>query len=116
MNLIQRLMGRRQFLMAAGLASACALTCKKLAGFIDRNSQAGVAMAAGRAATANLKAAGNRCPNLFSPLKIRNVVLKNRIMHTVSPTYFMQDPHKQLKHNWVPFPPFSPNSPSLNQQ
>jgi len=44
------------------------------------------------AATAGIKAAGNRCPHLLSPLRIRNVVLKNRIMHTVSPTYFMQGP------------------------
>jgi 2,4-dienoyl-CoA reductase-like NADH-dependent reductase (Old Yellow Enzyme family)/thioredoxin reductase len=28
----------------------------------------------------------------MSPLRIRNKVLKNRIMHTVSPTYFMQGP------------------------
>ena len=50
------------------------------------------AMAAEKAATASIKAAGNRCPHLLSPLRIRNVVLKNRIMHTVSPTYFMQGP------------------------
>jgi len=35
MNLIQKFMGRRQFLIAAGVTSTCALTCKKLAGFID---------------------------------------------------------------------------------
>lgn len=32
MNLIKSLMGRRQFLIAASAASACALNCKKLAG------------------------------------------------------------------------------------
>jgi 2,4-dienoyl-CoA reductase-like NADH-dependent reductase (Old Yellow Enzyme family)/thioredoxin reductase len=87
MNLIQTLMGRRRFMMAAGVASTCALTCKKLAGF-----QTKVAMAAAQAATANIKAIGNRCPHLLSPLRIRNVVLKNRIMHTVSPTFYMQGP------------------------
>jgi 2,4-dienoyl-CoA reductase-like NADH-dependent reductase (Old Yellow Enzyme family)/thioredoxin reductase len=87
MNLVQKLMGRRQFLIATGVASTCALTCKKLAGF-----EAGTAMAAEKAAIANIKAAGNKCPHLLSPLRIRNVVLKNRIMHTVSPTYFMQGP------------------------
>jgi len=73
--------------MAAGVASTCALTCKKLAGF-----QTSAAMAAEKAAIDGIKAAGNRCPHLLSPLRIRNVVLKNRIMHTVSPTYYMQGP------------------------
>jgi 2,4-dienoyl-CoA reductase-like NADH-dependent reductase (Old Yellow Enzyme family)/thioredoxin reductase len=85
MNLIKTLMGRRQFLIATGVASTCALTCKKLAGFETR-----AAMAAEQAATAGIKAAGNRCPHLLSPLRIRNVVLKNRIMHAVSPNFCMQ--------------------------
>ena len=87
MSLVKKLMGRRQFLIATGLASTCALTCKKLAGFEIRS-----AMAAEQAASAGVKAAGNRCPHLLSPLRIRNRVLKNRIMHTVSPTFFMQGP------------------------
>jgi len=87
MNLIQRLMGRRQFLMAAGVASTCALTTKKIASFETR-----AAMAAGQAATAGIKAAGNRCPHLLSPLRIRNKVLKNRIIHTQSPNFTMQGP------------------------
>jgi len=49
-------------------------------------------MAADAAATAGIKAAGNRCPHLLSPLRIRNVMLKNRIMHTVSPNFTMQGP------------------------
>ena len=92
MKLIKSLMGRRQFLIAAGVTSTCALTCKKIAGFIDPGFQTGAAMAADKAVTASIKAAGNKCPHLLSPLRIRNVVLKNRIMHTVSPTYFMQGP------------------------
>ncbi|MBN1627751.1 MAG: FAD-dependent oxidoreductase [Deltaproteobacteria bacterium] len=87
MDLIQRLIGRRQFLIAAGLASGCALTSKKLAGL-----RSGVAMASQETATFGPKSSGNRCPHLLSPLRIRNVVLKNRIMHTVSPTYLMQGP------------------------
>lgn len=87
MNLIKTLMGRRQFLIATGVASTCALTCKKLAGF-----QTGAVMAADKAATASIKAAVNRCPNLLSPLRIRNVVLKNRIMHTQSPPHSLQGP------------------------
>jgi len=49
-------------------------------------------MAAEQAATAGIKAAGNRCPHLLSPLRIRKAVLKNRIMHTVSPNFTMQGP------------------------
>jgi 2,4-dienoyl-CoA reductase-like NADH-dependent reductase (Old Yellow Enzyme family)/thioredoxin reductase len=88
MNPFKTLMVRRQFFAATGAASACALTCKKLAGFETR------ALAAVEQATTYiaLKSTGNRCPHLLAPLRIRNVVLKNRIMHTVSPTYFMQGP------------------------
>jgi ketosteroid isomerase-like protein len=50
MNFIKSLIGRRQFLIATGVASACALTCKKLAGF-----QTNVAMAADKAATNSVK-------------------------------------------------------------
>jgi len=95
MNLIKTLMGRRQFLIAAGVASTCALTCKKLAGFETR-----AAMAADAAVTAGIKAAGNRCPHLLSPLKIGNRVLKNRIMHTVSPVYTLQGPENFPTDAW----------------
>jgi thioredoxin reductase len=50
------------------------------------------AVAAEKASIAAVFGAGNRCPHLLSPLRIRNKVLKNRIMHTVSPTYLMQGP------------------------
>jgi hypothetical protein len=87
MNLIKALMGRRQFLMAAGAASASALTYKKLVGLESR-----AAMAAEQAGIASIKASGNRCPHLLSPLRIRNKVLKNRIIHTQSPNFTMQGP------------------------
>jgi len=57
-------------------------------------------MAADRVAAAGIKTAGNRCPNLLSPLKIRNVMLKNRIMHTVSPNYLMQGPENYPSEAW----------------
>jgi len=95
MSLVKKLMGRRQFLITAGVASTCALTCKKLAGFEIRT-----AMAAEQTALAALKAAGNRCPHLMSPLRIRNRVLKNRIMHTQSPIYFMQGPENFPTENY----------------
>jgi len=87
MNLLQRLMGRRQFLIATGLASGCALSCKKLADFQIRT-----VIAADKAVTSGLKAAGNKCPHLLSPLRIRNIVLKNRILHTQSPPHSLQGP------------------------
>jgi len=87
MSLVKKLVGRRQFLIATGLASTCALTCKKLAGF-----EARTAAVAATTASAASRLAGNRCPNLLAPLRIRNRILKNRIYHTVSPTYFMQGP------------------------
>jgi 2,4-dienoyl-CoA reductase-like NADH-dependent reductase (Old Yellow Enzyme family) len=49
-------------------------------------------MAAEQSGIASIKAAGYRCPNLLSPLRIRNKVLKNRIIHTQSPNLTMQGP------------------------
>jgi len=57
-------------------------------------------MAADKAATAGMKAAVNKCPHLLSPLRIRNIVLKNRIMHTVSPNYLMQGPENYPADIW----------------
>ena len=93
MSLIQKLMGRRQFLIATGVASGCALTCNKIAGLVKSPGfEASVAMAAEKTGTAGINATNNKCPNLLSPLKIRNVVLKNRIMHTPSPPHSSQGP------------------------
>jgi ketosteroid isomerase-like protein len=50
MNFIKSIMGRRQFLIASGVVSACALTCKKLGSI-----QTSAAMAAENAATAGVK-------------------------------------------------------------
>ncbi len=96
MNLIKALMGRRQFLMAAGVASTLALSCKKLAGFLKTEE----AMAAEQTASANINASINRCPHLLSPLKIGNRVLKNRIMHTISPVYTLQGPENYPSAAW----------------
>ncbi len=90
MSLIKTLMGRRQFL-AAGMASTCALTCKKMMGFEASAEEKAAAAAA--AAPAGIKAAvGNKCPHLLSPLRVRNRVLKNRIVHSQSPNFTMQGP------------------------
>jgi len=58
------------------------------------------AIAADQAANAGIKAAGNRCPYLLSPLKIRNRVLKNRIMHCISPVYTFQGPENFPTDRW----------------
>ena len=91
MNLIKSLMGRRQFLIAAGVTSTSALAYKKLAGIVEPVVHADAAMAAGRAEAASKKVTG-RYPHLLSPLKIRNRVLKNRILHTPSPPHSLQGP------------------------
>jgi thioredoxin reductase/2,4-dienoyl-CoA reductase-like NADH-dependent reductase (Old Yellow Enzyme family) len=93
MNLIRSLMGRRQFLIAAGVTSTAALAYKKLTKVVDPGFQTSIAMASGSPETAAVKGASNRYYHLLSPLKIRNVVLKNRIIHTVgAPPHFLQGP------------------------
>jgi len=79
MNPIKSLMGRRQFLIAAGLTSTSALAYKKFAGVVDPVFQTGVATAAEKIGTAGIKGAYNRYSHLLSPLKIGNVTLKNRM-------------------------------------
>lgn len=91
MNLIKSLMGRRQFLLTAGAASSSALAYKKLAGFVDPIFQRGSAMAADMSG-AGVKAVTNKYPHLLSPLKVRDRVLKNRILHTPSPPHALQGP------------------------
>jgi NADPH-dependent 2,4-dienoyl-CoA reductase/sulfur reductase-like enzyme len=100
MRLIESLLKRRQFLVGAGLVSTGALTCKKVAAFMDPALQTSAVMAAEKAAVASIKAAANRCPHLLSPLKIRNKVLKNRIMHCVSPVYTFQGPENFPSEAW----------------
>jgi 2,4-dienoyl-CoA reductase-like NADH-dependent reductase (Old Yellow Enzyme family)/thioredoxin reductase len=95
MSLITSLVKRRQFLLGA-VGSTCALTCKKLAAFAVANGAiptSGSAAAEAQAASAAAAGAAiGKCPHLLSPLRIRNVILKNRIMHTVSPPHAMQGP------------------------
>ena len=67
---------------------------------MDPALNAGAVMAAEKAASASIKAAANKCPHLLSPLRIRNVMLKNRIMHTVSPNYLMQGPENYPSDLW----------------
>ena len=86
MKLIRSLIGRRQFLITAGVASASALAFKKLV-----TGKSG-AMASSRLGTGGTGGVTNRYPHLLSPLRIRNVVLKNRILLTPSPPHRLQGP------------------------
>ncbi len=92
MKLIQSVLGRRQFLIAAGAASTAALACKRFAGAIDPVFQTNIATAGEKGGSPAVKATTNKYPHLLSPLRIRNVVLKNRILHTPSPPHCLQGP------------------------
>jgi len=93
MNLVRSLMGRRQFLIAAGVTSTSALALNKLAGAVDPVFQAGVARASERTGTGGIEGTfSNRYSHLLSPIKIGNVILKNRMMATRSLPSHMQGP------------------------
>lgn len=89
MNIIQRRMGRRQFLIAAGVTSTAALATNRIAGVIDPIFQTNSAMAAEKAATAGVKNSGKYL-YLMSPIKIGNIVLKNRMYSTAAVPHNLQ--------------------------
>jgi len=93
MSIFRSLLGRRQFLVAAGVTSTSALALNKLAGVIDPVFQTGVATASDKPGTADVKGAfSSRYRHLLSPLRIGNVVLKNRMMATRALPYYLQGP------------------------
>ena len=102
MNLIKSLLGRRQFLIAAGAASASALAFKKISRIVAPGFQTNgatvsgsftsIAMAGEKAGTSGVKATTNKYPHLLSPLKIGNVVLKNRMLYTKALPHYLQGP------------------------
>jgi len=88
MALKKMFIGRRQFLAAAGIGSASALAIGKL----GRGFQATPAMAAGKTASGDTNAVSDRYKHILSPLKIGNVVLKNRFFLPPSVPHFLQGP------------------------
>jgi thioredoxin reductase len=92
MSLIRSLMGRRQFLAAAAVTSTAALAGKKLARVVDPIYQTSEAMAADKSVTSGDAASSNKYSHLLSPLKIRNVILKNRMFYTLSNPHYLQGP------------------------
>jgi NADPH-dependent 2,4-dienoyl-CoA reductase/sulfur reductase-like enzyme/thioesterase domain-containing protein len=92
MNITKSLMGRRQFLIAAGVTSGSALAFNKLAGIVDPVLETGVANAADKSGAAE-KGTAFKYNNLLSPLMIGDKIVKNRMIHTVgSPPHFLQGP------------------------
>lgn len=83
MSLIKSLMGRRQFMVSAGVTSASALAFNRIAGVVDPLLKTKDAGASERSSASGKKRAGNYS-HLLSPLQIGNIVLKNRIYSTDS--------------------------------
>lgn len=93
MNLNKLLIGRRQFLVAAGVTSGSAMAYKRLTQFIDPVLEEGVANAADKTTIADQKGTGYKYSHLLSPLLIGDKIVKNRMIHTVgSPPHFLQGP------------------------
>ncbi|MDD1763060.1 MAG: hypothetical protein LUQ59_12585, partial [Methanothrix sp.] len=90
MNLVQKIMGRRQFLIAAGVTSTSALAYNRLAG--NPGFQAGNAMAAEKAASALAAGASGKYSHLFSPIKAGTQILKSRMYFTHATPHFLQGP------------------------
>jgi NADPH-dependent 2,4-dienoyl-CoA reductase/sulfur reductase-like enzyme len=92
MKLIKSIMGRRQFLTAAGIGSASALALGKLKGIAQPALNPDIAAAAKSTWPVDLDQVSDRYQNLMSPLKIGNVVLKNRMLCPQSTPHFLQGP------------------------
>jgi 2,4-dienoyl-CoA reductase-like NADH-dependent reductase (Old Yellow Enzyme family)/thioredoxin reductase len=94
MSIIRTLMGRRQFLFAAGVGSTSALAYNKLAGVMGPAFQTGAAMASEKAGVSGKGRYfdSNKYSSLLSPLKIGNMTLKNRIYSTNAVPHYIQGP------------------------
>jgi 2,4-dienoyl-CoA reductase-like NADH-dependent reductase (Old Yellow Enzyme family)/thioredoxin reductase len=92
MSIMKTLIGRRQFLAAAGIGSASALALGKLGGVVDPVLQARAAMAGEKAGLIDLNTVSDKYKHILSPLKIGNVVLKNRFFLPQSIPHFLQGP------------------------
>jgi thioredoxin reductase len=92
MKLVKSLMGRRQFLVAAGTVSTSVLACKKLAGVVGPALPTSMATSGEKVNAAGSNTTSDIYPHLLSPLKIRNKVLKNRILQPRSDPHLLQGP------------------------
>ena len=81
MSILKSLIGRRQFLVAAGVTSSTALASRKLSGYFDPFFKPGHAEASEGSGTADKNGGfSNKYSHILSPVRIGNVVLKNRMM------------------------------------
>jgi 2,4-dienoyl-CoA reductase-like NADH-dependent reductase (Old Yellow Enzyme family)/thioredoxin reductase len=94
MSLIKTLIGRRQFLAAAGVGSASALALGKFGRVVDPVLQTRAAMAGEKTGLIDLNSVSERYKHILSPLKIGNVVLKNRFFLPQSIPHFLQGPEE----------------------
>jgi len=86
-------MGRRQFLIATGAASTAALGCKRFAGAFNARILPGDVTASESSGAADMKGVfRNKYPHLLSPIKLGNVLVKNRLMQADSYPFFLQGP------------------------
>jgi 2,4-dienoyl-CoA reductase-like NADH-dependent reductase (Old Yellow Enzyme family)/thioredoxin reductase len=85
-------MGRRQFLVTAGVTYTAALKGKPITGVVDPFFQTGAAKASDMFGGSMTNEASERYSHLTSPLKIGNVVLKNRLYYPQSTPHFLQGP------------------------
>jgi 2,4-dienoyl-CoA reductase-like NADH-dependent reductase (Old Yellow Enzyme family)/thioredoxin reductase len=92
MSLIKSLLGRRQFFAIAGATSTSALAINRSSEAIDPPIQANSTATSKRPLTALMNGVSDRYSHILSPLKIGNVVLKNRLLCPPSTPYFLQGP------------------------
>ncbi len=92
MKRVQSFLGRRQFLIAAGMTSAAGLAMKKFGAGIAPLFKGETAMAAEKSGMAGGADATSRYVHLLSPLKIGNVILKNRMYSTNAIPHNLQGP------------------------
>jgi 2,4-dienoyl-CoA reductase-like NADH-dependent reductase (Old Yellow Enzyme family)/thioredoxin reductase len=92
MNLVKKIMERRQFIVAAGVTPAAAIAYNKLTGVADPVFQTRSATAAETPGRSERAASfdSTRYAHLMSPLRIGNVILKNRIFSTNGYPHFLQ--------------------------
>jgi thioredoxin reductase/2,4-dienoyl-CoA reductase-like NADH-dependent reductase (Old Yellow Enzyme family) len=94
MSLGRSLIGRRKFLVAAGIGSASALTLGKLGGVAGPVLHTNAAMAAEKSGgVTTAQGSSYKYSHLLAPIKIRNVIVKNRMINRAgSPPHFLQGP------------------------
>jgi 2,4-dienoyl-CoA reductase-like NADH-dependent reductase (Old Yellow Enzyme family)/thioredoxin reductase len=90
MKMIRSFMGRRQFLIGAAATSTLGLMSRKVGGMAPSPGHGASIAEASEASAVVTGSAADRYPHLLSPLKIRNKVLKNRMLVARGTPHCMQ--------------------------